>query len=266
MTTTPNRILRGRDVHVWQWDLREGNPGAHDLSHEEQQRAGRFAIERDRMRYVHAHAGMRRILGSYLEMPARELQFATNEHGKPRLLLSGNLRQAVPGFNLSHSHDHAVLAVSAAADVGLDVEIGPLPRDVVELARSVFTHEEFSAFNVLPHEKIRDAFFCAWTRKEAALKAIGAGFSIEASAVHAGLELDRARVTIAGMDALEIDVETFVLHGDKVVSVAVSGGFDAILQFDYSFDGPADFSRTRQRRTPFGAGFQAQMAETPLQC
>ncbi len=60
---------------------------------------------------------LREILGRYLDLPANELRFEANRHGKPRLAApAGEL-----AFNLSHSSSLALVAV-ARREVGVDVE------------------------------------------------------------------------------------------------------------------------------------------------
>lgn len=66
---------------------------------------------------VASRRALREILGRYLDLPANELQFEANQHGKPRLASAeGEL-----AFNLSHSGSLALVAV-ARREVGVDVE------------------------------------------------------------------------------------------------------------------------------------------------
>ena len=67
-----------------------------------------------RRRYLRSHAALRAILGAYTSTP---LDFAMAEHGKPYLLACPDLR-----FNLSHSHDMALVAVTRGIEIGVDVE------------------------------------------------------------------------------------------------------------------------------------------------
>lgn len=60
---------------------------------------------------------LREILGRYLGLPANELRFETNRHGKPSLATP----EAELAFNLSHSGSLALVAV-AGREVGVDVE------------------------------------------------------------------------------------------------------------------------------------------------
>src|SRR6476646_10134082 len=66
---------------------------------------------------VASQQALREILSRYLDLPANELQFEANRHGKPRLASpEGEL-----AFNLSHSSSLALVAV-ARREVGVDVE------------------------------------------------------------------------------------------------------------------------------------------------
>jgi len=84
-------------------------------------------------------------------------------------------------FNLSHSIQTCVLAVSAGGEVGIDTEPrGPVAdRDL--LVQHVFTAEERDAFNAVPLDKRDDFFMRCWTRKEAMMKAVGVGLLYELS-------------------------------------------------------------------------------------
>jgi 4'-phosphopantetheinyl transferase len=166
-------LARG-DVHLWCWSL---DATEHELaaartllSVDERARADRFVFERDRRRYVVAHARMRELLARYLRRPPASLEFRAGEHGKPDLVDGGGLR-----FNLSHSNDLALLAVGVTNDLGVDVErIRRMPDN---LAERFFAEEECRALAALRGDVRMSGFFSCWTRKEALLKGIGTGLS-----------------------------------------------------------------------------------------
>ena len=94
--------------------------------------------------------------------------------GKP--VLSG---AGLPSFNLSHSEDLAVLAVTDGAPVGIDLE---RIRPVVDgFAKHAFAPEEQAALQALPSHSVEAAVFACWTRREAYVKATGAGLSQRAA-------------------------------------------------------------------------------------
>lgn len=116
---------------------------------------------------------MRSILGRYLGMPPEALCFAYNDYGKPAVVNAG--RQPLH-FNLSHSADLAALAVSDHYVLGVDIEeIRFLKEDI---ARQFFSRKEYLTLRALPPVVYLDGFYRCWTRKEAFVKAHGAGLSL----------------------------------------------------------------------------------------
>ncbi|MGE0629332.1 MAG: 4'-phosphopantetheinyl transferase superfamily protein [Hyphomicrobiaceae bacterium] len=170
MSNTPIDI----DVHVWSLDLPEAEREAlaAALSSDEIARASRFVFERDRHRFAVGRGRMRAILAGYCNAGAAALTFSYGPHGKPRLANCDG-----PHFNLSHSDDLAVLAVSSKVEVGADIE---KPRHVEEgVALRFFSPAEVRELAMLPVDDWLDGFFRCWTRKEAVLKALGTGLSTE---------------------------------------------------------------------------------------
>lgn len=137
------------------------------LGEVERARAAGFRFDRDRRRYVAAHAALREVLALRVGECAASLVFEKGPFGKPRLT------GGAPEFSLSHSGEVAVIAV-AGVPVGVDVERHRrLAFD--ELARKFFSLAEATALAAVPPGTPKEeAFFACWTRKEAYLKAIGA--------------------------------------------------------------------------------------------
>jgi 4'-phosphopantetheinyl transferase len=78
-------------------------------------------------------------------------------------------------FNMSHSHELALCAVSARREVGIDLEyVRPLP-EAVQLAKRFFSRAEHALIQSVPVEEQTHVFFRLWTAKEAYLKATGQG-------------------------------------------------------------------------------------------
>ncbi len=170
-----------RSVHVWRMDLAEENDGA-CLDAVERDRAARFVHTDDRRRFVAAHAGMRRILGAYLGVAPSAVDLVADANGKPALAAPGTLQ-----FNLSHSKDLALLAVSTHAPVGVDIECVRPDLGEHDLARGVLSGAEFDAFKRVAPEQKAQAFVGCWTRKEALLKALGCGLRVDPGQVDVGL-------------------------------------------------------------------------------
>ena len=67
--------------------------------------------------------------------------------------------------------------------VGVDVEEARPGREFLSIAESFFAPDEVAVFQRLPTSEQTAAFYRAWTRKEAYLKAIGTGLSFSSTAV-----------------------------------------------------------------------------------
>ena len=110
-------------------------------------------------------------LALYLDAGTADVQIDLEPNGKPRLR-GGELH-----FNVSHSGDAMLLAVSRDHDIGVDLEFSRRPRRVIELAQRWFDPSEAAALQALPESSRQAAFLRLWTCKEAALKAHGGGIS-----------------------------------------------------------------------------------------
>jgi 4'-phosphopantetheinyl transferase len=167
-------------AHVWRVpldDVSQLEAYLPTLSAEEQARADRFFRDVHRRRFVIAHGALRRILADYLDVMPGVLEFVTGEHGKPALTPIAGPQPAAVEFNLSHSGDLALVAVTRANPVGVDVEQWDEGVECLELAERFFSPNERRALRALANapNHVVAGFFAAWTRKEAYLKATGHG-------------------------------------------------------------------------------------------
>jgi 4'-phosphopantetheinyl transferase len=166
-------------VHVWRiplGDAREVGELRPLLSDAERARADRFYAELHRVRYTIAHGWLRRILARYVGAGAETLRFGAEPKGKP--FLHEPAREAVH-FNLAHSADLAVVAVSGCGAVGVDVEEWDDGVEHLHLAERFFSVAERATLRGLAPDSdaVAAGFFAAWTRKEAYLKATGHGIT-----------------------------------------------------------------------------------------
>jgi 4'-phosphopantetheinyl transferase len=171
--------LSSHDVHVWRASLELSAEHVQrlrqTLAADEIARAERFYFEKDRKHFIVARGVLRVILSRYLGLDPTQLEFSYSSYGKPALTTS-------PGkdwlrFNLSHSHELALYAITYGREVGIDIEY---MRDKVSseaIAEHYFSPREVTVLRALPVSLRREAFFTCWTRKEAYIKARGEGLS-----------------------------------------------------------------------------------------
>ena len=108
-------------------------------------------------------------------MSPATVTFRYSAYGKPDLARRPAERPL--RFNVSHSGSWALIAVTLDQRIGVDVEyVRPL-ENLDRLARTCLSDSELDVFQSLPESARQLAFFHAWTRKEAFVKACGAGLS-----------------------------------------------------------------------------------------
>lgn len=146
------------------------------LSAAERQRAVRLRRPRHARRFITARAGLRRLLAERLQVAPQSIEFTYGEHGKPAL--GGRLAHAGLSFNLSHCERVAVYAFARGCEVGVDVEAVRAFPEADRIAACFFSRRENEVYCSLAPRDRPVAFFHCWTRKEAFVKALGAGLSL----------------------------------------------------------------------------------------
>jgi 4'-phosphopantetheinyl transferase len=168
--------LQPHQVDVWRarLDLPAGtlNQLQATLSADEAERAARFHFLADRDRFVAAHGFLRDVLARYLHCEPGQLGFSVNKYGKPALN-NHHLE-----FNLSHSGDFALVALTRECKVGVDVERIRQGISSQVIARKYFSKSEVAELQMLSLEEREVAFFTCWTRKESYIKGQGLGLSL----------------------------------------------------------------------------------------
>lgn len=166
--------LAADTIHIWRASLEQWHDFSETiLSAEEIQRGQRFLREEHRRRFCMARGFLRLILAHYLEIAPAQIRFREGAHGKLYLTAS-----PVPlEFNVSHSEDLALYAVTLENEIGIDVEWMNPALEIQPLAARVFTSLECQKLLALSPDQQIPVFYRLWTRKEAYLKALGLGLS-----------------------------------------------------------------------------------------
>jgi 4'-phosphopantetheinyl transferase len=125
-------------------------------------RAERFRSAENGRRYLRAHCALEAIVGAG--------PLALGVHGKPYLRDAPGLK-----FSLSRSGELALVAVSDAAEVGVDVERVRRVPEHEQIAQRFFPPSEAAELALEPEPRREREFLRRWTRIEARLKALGVG-------------------------------------------------------------------------------------------
>jgi 4'-phosphopantetheinyl transferase len=206
------------------------------LDRAERDRAASFVFDRDRRRFVRAHAWTRLALGSCLECPPDSLRLSVGPRGKPYLIdPPTDVR-----FNLSHSGERAVLAIALGQDVGVDIE-EHRSVEVTELRDRYFAPQEVAAIASLPDTERLPAFFRCWTRKEAFIKALGDGLSFPLDGFEVSIAEEWSAQLLRGCRAAPEALERW-----RIVALRSEPGYSAALAAS------STASRVRQWCAPQG--------------
>lgn len=170
-------LLPEHEIHLWRitlTDFAEQEKKFFTLLHaDEQARAKRFHFDLHRQRFIITRAMLRRILHNYLSIAPNDIVFSYGPQGKPFIVNNAlNLT-----FNLSHSDEMAVIAITKNYDIGVDIE-KIKEADHEGVVKRFFSHQEYLQFmDCAAHERILK-FYRIWSRKEALIKAVGAGLFV----------------------------------------------------------------------------------------
>lgn len=174
--------LSENNIHIWYFseeDLPYFSNQAVVLSSEELKVWTSYKHIESKNCYLIGHSGLRLILGRYLNISPGDLVFHKNQHGK-LYLDTNSLTHAVNiQFNISHSGGHILIAFCCFSEIGIDLEQIYMHRQVSSIVKRFYHPDERLEFQEVPEDKKGVWFYHRWTVREAFLKAIGTGLSIE---------------------------------------------------------------------------------------
>jgi 4'-phosphopantetheinyl transferase len=165
------------EVQIWRINLVDAtNPPQGDpsfLNATEQATAARRRIGRTRDHFTIGRTCLKILLGNTLGADPSQIILEQGLQGKPEIpALSGSSLQ----FNVAHSKDTILIALSHQTPVGVDVEYIDQATDIMEVAHANFTENETASLAAIADLKTRRlVFYSYWTRKEAIVKADGRG-------------------------------------------------------------------------------------------
>jgi 4'-phosphopantetheinyl transferase len=185
------------------------------LSPDELTKAAAFKFEKDQLQSIFSRGILRHLLGAYLGVEPRSIQFKYNAAGKPLL--------DELGFNVSHSQGKVIIAVAKEQEVGIDIEYHRPLSDLDSMIRLILSDAEKNEFLTFSTEERLTIFYEFWAHKEAYLKAIGEGL---------GRSLKEAEFCILknkNLQLTHVARDASAIHNWSVFSLAVARDFAAAL-------------------------------------
>ncbi|MFT5453456.1 MAG: 4'-phosphopantetheinyl transferase, partial [Enterobacterales bacterium] len=155
------------------------------LTEAELERQQRYIFEKDRHDALITRAFVRDVLSQYMDIEPGDWKFTKGENGKPEIdyqsIANHSPSLTALRFNISHTKELIICAVTLNNDIGCDVEHIERKADVLAIADRYFSEVETKELFSLPEQKQHDRFFDYWTLKESYIKAWGQGLAIPLS-------------------------------------------------------------------------------------
>lgn len=235
-TSQPTFELQPGTVHLWHASaLNPSTPPdayLYILDEEERARAARFHFSQDRIRFLQARTSIRRLLARYTNSDPAAIRFQQNDYGKPFLRSPASSVR----FNITHSGDCIVHAITDVTEVGVDVE--HIRESAALWSTSTYFGAEERAYLGSLNAHQRDlALFRLWVCKEAYVKAVGTGLSKPLNSFTIDVSCDARPKLIFDSDDRAAPTSwrllAFEPEKDVVGCVALGGDFDRFELYEY---------------------------------
>jgi len=168
------------------------------LSPAERERFSRFRFSLHRRQAIICRGTLRETLSRYLDLDPAHICLAYNRHGKP--YVAGSQIH----FNVSHSSNWAMIAVSTDAETGIDIERIEQSIAQERTPERFFSPSEAARLRALPESQQTEAFFRCWTRKEAYIKARGLGMALPLDSFDVSFGPGEPAAFLSGVDGWSI--------------------------------------------------------------
>lgn len=151
------------------------------LSMEEQEKYDSMKHRKGASCFLFRKGMLRVVLSEYTLQKPEDMIILRNERNKPYL------PEKKVAFNLSHSRDYLFIGISENGEIGVDVESAQaFQRRRRSLLEDIYSKEELALYDSLKEyenaEHHQEEFFrIAWVRKEAVVKALGTGITVNLS-------------------------------------------------------------------------------------
>ncbi|MDP1608869.1 MAG: 4'-phosphopantetheinyl transferase superfamily protein [Chlamydiales bacterium] len=192
------------------------------LSSDEQQKACEFVFPHSRKQYIICRYSLRKILSYYLNVQPTKIEFVYNAYGKP------SIKNKELEFNLSYRNEHSLLAVTRQSVIGIDIEHMSHELDLFPMARIIFSPSEYQDFLSLDDHSKYQAFYQAWTCKEAFTKCLGWGLSFDVKCCQVNLKSPN-KIELLSITYPQLTAENYQAYNVKTdmsdyIAVAVAQG------------------------------------------
>lgn len=189
--------LSANEIHIYliQFDLFDSKRCLQYLSDDERNRAEKLKIVAKKDQFIITRCVLRLLLSSVITKAYQSIEFLYGEHGKPSI--KELIDDETVEFNISHSGNYALIAITLNNKVGVDIEEINPDIEHHSLSKRFFSKQENLELQGVSVEQRGDIFYRVWTRKESFIKATGEGIAF-------GLERFSVSLNEGGEAGLEV--------------------------------------------------------------
>ena len=144
------------------------------LSFDELERAKQYKSDPHRQQFSATRIALRQLLGRELHCHPKKIQFDYTQWGRPVVKQPATRLH----FNISHSDTISLIVFAYDSPVGIDIERQRQEIDPIRIANTIFCLREVKRLQQSRGAERLALFYRIWTIKEAVLKMLGTGFSL----------------------------------------------------------------------------------------
>jgi len=202
------------------------------LAPEEEVRYHNYLQQKDKDNFLIGRGALRTILSTYFpDISPQQFAFKTNSFGKPYLHPDRAWLDNIE-FNISHSGNKVLLALSHPIPLGIDIEFINPQLNFQELIPLCLSEHERTALHTFPSERQSALFFNCWVQKEALVKAMGSGLSYPITDIT--LQLDKTQGSVVQL----MSPQDGSLKAFRVFNLSIDPLYASALAFEYREDPP----------------------------
>ena len=219
VVSTTMKTADDRLIELRLFDLDRIEVGEIESLESERESASRFQFAHDSSRYLVRRSILRSLLGELHEIAPRDIRILRPREGRPTL-------EGLPGFHFNASRSGSWFIVASSREVvpGVDIEVNRSLSNIASLIRRISTPGEQQQITEVD-SVTSEWFLRIWTRKEAAVKALGLGLALDPSQVGVPVEnqllttwwpcdlgsrQDLPKIDLADPDGMPIDLRCAV--------------------------------------------------------
>ncbi|MCF6767457.1 4'-phosphopantetheinyl transferase superfamily protein [Thiotrichales bacterium 19S11-10] len=152
------------------------------------------------------------ILSKYLGIDKKKLKFQKGDNNRPFILNDQGI-----DFNISHSRQWLVIAITDQGKIGIDIETISPKRSFLAIAKQFFSAIEVDFLSSLSEADCQYYFYLIWTLKEARLKATGEGISNQLKETNFVIEKNK----IKPVQQVGFHYFSFKINNENILSVCL---------------------------------------------